>query len=228
MKNRFWQLLLLILTLSSCSDEAALKKAIVQKAYKIPHLLNDSTIRLFYEWEYIPRGAELWYHTLNGEQDFLCVYFRDDDTTGLRVVQPRNFLRMFPFNGDTTKLDYLFFRKSLDNKLRVTAEDTARVQHVLFNHVETQKVFLSSNPFKKLSELSALKDSLGVIGITQNHDLGNFIEFYLSPQAILTYLPDSLRIDPKFKAIWLSDFAKGKSINKNWNLRLLPKPVDIR
>lgn len=56
--------------------------------------------------------------------------------------------------------------------------------------------------------------------------MGNYIEFYLSRQHILTYLPDSLYVNPKSKELRLKEFAKGKTIKKNWNFRKLDKPMD--
>ena len=82
-------------------------------------------------------------------------------------------------------------------------------------------MFKSANLFDELGALDKLRDSLGFYKVAYIKRLGNFIEFSLSSKYILTYLPDDLNLDPGFKNVWLSEFAKGKMIRKHWNLRKL-------
>ena len=107
-----------------------------------------------------------------------------------------------------------------DTTIRITANDTVLIQSISQN-----QLFPKQDPFQYFDSLSRLKDRLGIIGTFSKPDLGNFIEFYLSPQHVLTYLPNNLYIDPTVKEVWLSYFATGTMFKHNWNLRKLDKPV---
>ena len=66
---------------------------------------------------------------------------------------------------------------------------------------------------------------LGVIGIAsyENQRIGNFIQFYISRQHILTYIPDTAKV---YNEYWKKNFATGKMIGRNWNYRKLKDPID--
>src|SRR5690606_4903698 len=92
--------------------------------------------------------------------------------------------------------------------------------------IKLKFLFLTNDPFQRIGELSKLKDNLQIISTFYRPDIGNFIQFYLTNQHILTYFPDTLKINPKFKDVWINYFSKGKNLTKNWNLRKLEEPRD--
>lgn len=67
--------------------------------------------------------------------------------------------------------------------------------------------------------MSNLKNELNVSKIYHNQHLGEFIQFYITYDDILTYMPDELNLNPTYKNAWLEKFNSGKMIKKNWNLR---------
>ena len=220
---------ILIIFLSSCLDNRTSPKTIEQKAIRITNRLNSSSINIFRQWNYTPRGkAEIWSRKSSDSILYNCIYIKFPDTTDLRVSQLSPFLKEFPLKImiDTFKYWQVDFLKSVDNNVKIVGIDHSGKNHTLKQRVAITKLFEISNPFEKLSKLSKLKDSLEVFGITSKQDLGSFIQFYLSSEHILTYLPDNLNLNPQFKDVWLKEFATGKTIKKNWNLRKLPHPIN--
>lgn len=220
---------ILIIFLLSCSDSRTSPKTVEQKAGRITNRLDSSSISIFYKWNYTPRGkAEIWSKKSFDSILYSCIYIQFPDTIELRVSQLSSFLKEFPckISVDTAKYRKVDFLKSIDDNVKIVGIDDFGENHILEQKAAITKLFGASNPFEKLSELSKLKDSLEVFGITSKQHLGNFIQFYLSSEYILTYLPNDLNLNPQFEDVWRKEFARGKIIKKNWNLRKLPHPVD--
>ena len=94
------------------------------------------------------------------------------------------------------------------------------------DNLKLNEVFGKRNPFIKIDSLSKLKDELKVYSIEHLERLGDFIQFYITYEDVLTYIPDYSKLNPSYNKVWIKEFSKGKKINENWNLRKLDKPKD--
>ncbi len=212
--------------LFSCKDTKTSDKQIELKAIAITNKLDKNSIDTFKHWSYGTRGqAEIW-----GKLDspsYSCFFF-NKDTLEIFVGQIENFKRDFPFSRsiDTSIFQRANFKKLNDTEIKVMAKTNFGRDTVLIDKINLTDFFLINNPFKRIENLSNFKDGLGILGTFYRPDIGNFIQFYLSRRHILTYLPDDLYIDPKFKNVWLDYFSSGNIINKNWNLRKLETAID--
>jgi hypothetical protein len=143
------------------------------------------------------------------------------------VYRPERFIIDFPCSFTFDTLNYWRFslKKSNDNLINIVGVNRNGRDVTLAVNQKLTTLFTKANPYDKLSSLNNLKDKLGVIGVHSynNKRIGNFIQFYLSRQHILTYFPDSIHIDNEY---WKKEFATGKMLNKNWNYRKLDAPID--
>ena len=216
-----------ILTLIvSCTDNQYSDKQVEQQANRIIKLLNKSTIDTFKHWGYGTRGeAEIW--TKLDKPTYSCFYF-NKDTLKLSVGLIENFKRDFPYSIsiDTSKVHQISFKKITDQDINVSAWTNFGGDTIIVDKIKLNDLFTEKDPFQTFAKLSKLKDSLQIIGTFYRPDIGNFIQFYLTNQHVLTYFPDTLEINPKFKGIWMGYFSTGKTLTKNWNLRKLEKPLD--
>lgn len=218
-----------ILTLIvSCTGNHYSDKDIEQRANRIIKLLDNSTIDTFKHWGYGTRGeAEIWAKL--DTPGYGCFYFHKD-TLKLSVGLIENFKKDFSFfmNIDTSKVYEISFKKINREDINVSAWTNVGRDTIIFDKINQKTFFTDRDPFQFFAKLSKLKDSLQITGTFYRPDIGNFIQFYLSNQYILTYFPDNLEINPKCKDIWMAYFSTGKLLNKNWNLRKLETPLDNR
>ena len=216
-----------ILTLIvSCTNNQYSDKQAEKQANRIIKLLDKSTIDTFKHWGFGTRGeAEIWAKL--DTPTYGCFYF-NKDTLKLSVGLIENFKRDFPFsiNIDTSKVHQISFKKITDVDINVSAWTNFGDDTIIVDKIKLKDLFTAKNPFQTLAQLSKLKDSLQIIGTFYRPDIGNFIQFYLTHQHVLTYFPDALEINPKFKEIWMGYFSTGKTLTKNWNLRKLEKLLD--
>ncbi|GAB3018546.1 hypothetical protein GCM10027051_24720 [Niabella terrae] len=220
-------LLAFILTLIvSCIDNQYFDKQVEQNADRIIKLLDKSNIDTFKHWGYGTRGgAEIW--SKLDTPTYGCFYF-NKDTLKLSVGLIENFKRDFPFslNIGTGRVHQISFKKITDEDINVSAWTNFGDDTIIVDKIELKDLFKEKDPFQTFAKLSKFKDSLQLVGTFYRPDIGNFIQFYLTNQHVLTYLPDTLEINPKFKEIWMGYFSTGKTINRNWNLRKLERPLD--
>lgn len=218
---------ILIVLCYACSDKKASTKTIQQKAIEITNRLDSSSIQIFYKWNFSPRGeGEIW--SESHESGFYNLFYMSFPDT-LRVYVNGDiplFLKNYPINLpiDTASCSRILFFKSADENIKIISENNGISNAV--GRIKERNLFKVLNPIEEISNLSKLKDSLNVWSIKTNKGLGNFVEFYLTPEDILTYLPNDLVVNPKFKDVWLKEFAKGTTINRNWNLRKKEVPTN--
>ena len=220
--------IIILTTFFACSDSQFSDKNIEVKAMDITQRLDSNSINIFREWGYGTRGqAEIWTKQTWDSSLYSCLYF-DTDTIRLSVGRLEGFKKDFPYDFviDTSIYYRADFLKINDSTIRITAVDNHGQDHILSQSISLKQLFKANDPFEHFKSLSELKDSLGIYGTFYRPDIGNFIQFYLSSQHILTYLPDNSNLNPKFKDVWLKEFATGKTIRKNWNLRKLDKAMD--
>jgi hypothetical protein len=222
-------LIIILTAFFACSeDPQILDKNIEAKAINVAQQLDSNSISVFREWGFGTRGqVEIWNKQAWDSSLYNCLYF-DTDTIRILVGQLEGFKKDFPYDFviDTSIYHGTNFFKINDTTIRITAYDSNGQNHILSKGISLKTLFKANDPFEHFKSLSDFKDRLVIDGTFYRPDIGNFIQFYLSPQHILTYLPDNLNLNPKFKDEWLNNFATGKTIKKNWNLRKLDKALD--
>ena len=213
---------------SACSDSEFSEKNWEYKAILITQIIDSNAIKTFKEWNFFSRGGDNWQKISGDSSRYVCRYYKKADTTFLSFYRPEKFIVDFPCNFvfDTSKYWNFELAKYNDTLVRIKGVNNLGRDKILTIPRSLNNLFISSDPFDKFAELSALKDSIGVFGISYRHDIGEFIQFYLSDEYILTYLPEDLKLKPKYRDKWLKEFKKGKAIKKNWNFRKLDKPID--
>jgi hypothetical protein len=227
MKNILFNIYLIAsVFLSSCTENIVSDKEVEQKAFAVIKSIDQNIIDTFRHWGYSTRGkAEIWSKL---DTPLYNCFYLVNGTQEIHVWQIENFKIDFPFtlNVDTNFISRLIFKKLTDNKIKVDAIGKLGRDTVINEAIDISKLFQVNNPFDYFSRLSELKNSLGIIETFYSSELGNFIEFHLTNEYVLTYLPDTLQVDPQFKNVWISEFSTGKNLSKNWNLRKLKKPSD--
>lgn len=224
---------IILIAFSACSNPKFSDENMEIKALDIANKLDSNSIKTFYEWGFGQRG-EMQIFTKNSDNpnngfcSYGCHYTANKDTIKLRIYDFNNFIKDFPctLQIDSSKNYTYYFIKYSNSYVRVSTYSNDAQHNSLIDSIPLKELFPTNDPFKKFKTLSELTNSLGIIGNSYRTDMGNYIEFYLSRQHILTYLPDSLYLNPKSKEVRLKEFAKGKTIKKNWNLRKLDKPMD--
>lgn len=230
MRKYFKILLLIILTtFFGCSERKLTEDEIESKALKITSQVDKSYIEAFKNWNLQTRGnAEIWSKISFDNYNYSCIYSKYNETSRIIIGSFKNFQKDFPYSIDIDSTKYLraIFFKFNQAKIKVLVTDKNGKDTILNQGTELKKVFKKSDPFRYFNNLSKIKDSLGIIRSLYRPDIGDFIQFYLSPENVLTYMPEKLNLNPKYKDVWLKEFAKGRTIKKNWNLRKLEKPID--
>ena len=211
--------------ITGCSDPKLEDKQREIQAQKIANRLDSNSIKVFKEWNYFQRGeAGIWSRMSNDSVYYNCVYQKDKDTMKLNIYigEPGKFVKDFSANYVVDTSQYQrFYMSKYNQTVRIIGIDTAGHGHLLTDSLKNEDTFKLTNLFDKLGALNNLRDSLGFYKVSYTKRIGNFIEFSLPARYILTYLPDDLNLDHRFKNVWLNEFATGKMIRKHWNLRKL-------
>jgi len=192
--------------LASCSNPDFSDATIKKKALKITEVLDSNRIQIFHRWNYGIRGNnEIWRRVIGDSTIYTCHYRKIKDTSSLTIYQPYNFVIDFPcsLSLDTSKFWQFNFDMFGGKIFRIRFVDNHGQDHITDTSVLATKIFFERNPFDTLIQLSDLKEKFGVYGISYQSDLGEFVEFWLSSQHKLTYLPDSLRLKPQYAKYWL-------------------------
>ena len=93
--------------------------------------------------------------------------------------------------------------------------------HLIF---ETE-LYGNKNPFNDLKRLSDLIDKFGIVSVRHNEYVGGYIQFYLTYEDVLTFVPNNPTVNPIYKNVWKDNLESGIMIDKNWNLRKLDQPI---
>jgi hypothetical protein len=222
---RYFILIVSSLLIGSCFNSYN-EKDIEAKAFSIVERLNNDSVNIFKEWNYTRRGEwGYWYKVSADETLYSCVYSVEADTSILKIMKSDKFFIDFPwsYSLDTAKYQHIELSK-FEGWVKVKTTFYPLIE--IADSLPFENLFIDKNPFEQFSKLNSLKNELGVFIISYRGDIGNFIQFYLTAQHVLTFLPDNLYLNPKSKDIWMKEFEKGKMIKKNWNLRKLEAPLD--
>ncbi len=213
----------------ACNNSQLSDKEVEERAFAITAKLNESNINIFREWNFGLRGqAEIWTKTKEDSTLFSCMYFKSIDSTS--IIISKNFLysNEFQLNTelDTSKYWRFEFIKTIDNKTKIIGVDNNGQDSIFEINQTVNSLFKNMSPFAKIDSLSKFKDELKVYGISYIGRLGDFIQFYLTYQDVLTYISDYSTFDPRYKKNWIKEFSRGREIKPNWNLRRLDRPLE--
>ena len=212
----------------SCVNSGLTDKEIEGKAISVIEKLNDSNIATFREWNFGLRGqGEIWTKKNNDSILYSCVYIKSADTSSLLIFNDFIYSKEFycSMEIDTARFWRFIMKKSNNGMVKTIGIDHNGQEHVISKNLNVSSVFRTNNPFIKLDSLSSLRKSLEIYGVTNISRLGDFMEFYITNQDVLTYIPDYSTLNKKHKDWWIKELSKGKEIKKNWNLRHLDQPL---
>lgn len=218
--QKFIPALFCLTLLISCSNEFS-DRNIEKKAIAISQKLDSNSIKPFKEWGYGRRGDfDIWSRLKKDSTEYSFFYNSINDTNFVTIYRALNFQNDFhsTFSFDTSLYWRFTFTEFNQTIFRITSVDNHGQDKIVDTAILTTKIFPNQNPFLILAALTKLKDTLKIIGSTYRPDVGNFIEFWLSRDHKLVYLPDNLIISDKNASFWEKDFKSGKTVNKNWVL----------
>ena len=208
-----------------CSGPTKMDQTQEQKALKIIDILDSSSLNIFKQWNFEPRGQ--WARISEGKENYRCFLFNDKDTQRLEVIGPFGLNNLFnkDFLSNPNQFQHYFITK-IEGKITIRSKNynKNRKDTFLCKNAPTDSIFRKANPFKTIQQLTVLKDNLKVIAIFYISEY-DFIEFYLTPNEILTYLPYDTSYFP-VNSNWRNEFRKGKTIMPKWILRISERPLD--
>ena len=171
--------------------------------------------------------AGIWFKNSGDSSLYSCIYHDFGDSSELSIMRQEKFLKDFGINFP---YDTAYWRinivKQSNGFIKIIGVNNHGQDVLLIENAQHDSIFKQLDPFLKFQQLTNLRDSLKFMGVHYYERLGGFIQFYLSPYHILTYIPSYDSLNPQFKQIWIKEFERGKTIQKHWNLRKLDKPID--
>lgn len=218
---------LVLLSLACGTDRS--EEDIAKQAMRIVEVLDAGELQTFQDWGYGQRGQNHIWSRLDSAGDvYSCFYRSVADTQWLSVSNQDRFGQEFDLAlmADTSLYWRLEFKLVGDVVLETIAWNKSGRNDTLTRVSPINQIFTAANPFKKFRRLTSLAERLGLEGTFYRPDIGYFIQFYLSPVDVLTYLPEDRYMDARFKAVWDAEFNTGRMIAKDWNLRRLAEPRD--
>ncbi len=206
---------------TKCTSSIPTDKDIEQKAIYLANNIDTNSLNLLREFSYSARGDDnFWLRVSADTSLYACNYKLEDDTAKLSIWRPNNFIQDFStiFKFDTSIYSQYAFSKVQDKIRKIELDSNKGNTLIKDTSVMSEQFFPDKNPFTTFSELTSIKNKYGFIGSSYSSDIGDFFIFWLSPKFKLTYIPDTLKMDLKFKKYWLEEFKKGKQIKQNWSL----------
>jgi hypothetical protein len=197
-------------------------RSIEKVAFNLANNIDSNSLNLLKKYSFGKRGNLEFWQRISADS-FLYTFSLEQnvDTSQLVLFSPFGFIRDFACNYQfDTSLYYKFnFSKLKDTIVRLAATDNHGAQKIKDTSLYLKGIFPDQDPFATLTTLTGIKNKYSFVGTSYRSCIGDFIEFWLSPDFKLTYLPDTSNMNPKFKKYWLDDFSKGKQIKEHWILR---------
>ncbi len=215
---KYFFILLLSIALFSCQQQETTKEN-EEQALTISNSINDSLLNIFKDWNYFSRGGDNWERLEGDSVRYTVNYQTEGDTTHLYVYKAEWFAIEFECNYLLNHSKYYIFgfAKYNDSLLYIVGAENNGRDALIESNLKFRNVFKTKDPFSKIRSLNELKNKLNVHGIAYMKKDGGFFQFFLSAQTILAYLPANAALSE----IWTNEFAKGKLIKPQWNLRRL-------
>jgi len=217
-----------ILTLfTKCNSSIATDQKVEQTALNLAENIDSSSLNLLKRFCYGKRGnLDGWQRVSLDSFLYTFSYRLSGDTTEMIVFRPHNFARDFTtaYLFDTTKYYQFKFSKVRDTIVRISASASQTNEIGSDTSIPVKQIFPNQSPFDTLTTLTNIKDKYSFVGSFYRGDIGDFIVFWLTPQHKLTYLPDTLKMNEKFKRNWIDEFLKGKMVKQHWSLQ----KVDVK
>ena len=213
-------LIIAALLFTSCNSSNRDAREAEGQAKSIIHQFDTTTLRLLHDWNYTQRGENGFWSKLSGDATvYNCTFLPSADSPKLRAYQTSKFLKDFDsrISIDTSYGSVEFTR--IGQILSLSAKNNRGRDTLLMTNLSLTQTFPNQNPFDVFGKLTKLKDDLGVTGISHFYDVGGITIFYLrNPQYKLNYIPDTSTISAIQNTFWRDEFARGKFLDKNWNL----------
>ena len=205
----------------NCKSSDTTEKTIDSVATNLANNIDCNSLNFLRKYCYGSRGDNHFWQRVSGDTNlYVCSYKIHQDTANLTIWQPLNFAKDFPtsYYFDTSNYSNYTFSKYLNKIVKVSRVSKNGVTYYKDTLAFANQFFSGQEPFLTFSELTAVRDKYKFIATSYRSDIGDFIVFWLSPQYKLTYLPDTTKMNEKFKKYWMDDFKKGKQIKDHWSL----------
>lgn len=208
--------------LTKCNTPISTYKATKKTALYLANNIDSSSISFLKKYSFGKRGeVEFWQRVSADSNLYFGSYKLKNDTVELTFNRPFNFVKDFAcsFKFDTSLYNEFRFSKLNDMIVGIGTNNNYGQEQFDDTLFEAKKLFPNQDPFATFSILTNIKDKYSFIGTSYRSDIGDFIEFWISPQFKLTYLPDTINMNLKFRKYWLNDFYKGEIIKEHWSLQ---------
>lgn len=204
-----------------CTSSISTDKDIEQKSIYLANNIDTNSLNLLRNFSYGAKGEDNFWLRVSGDTNlYLCNFKLKGDTANLSTWGPYKFIQDFSttFKFDTSIYSQFTFSKVQDKIVKVKLDSSKGNTLVKEISVNIEQFFPNKNPFTTFSELTSIKNKYSFIGSAYSRDVGDFFIFWLSPKFKLLYIPDTLKMDLKYKKYWLDEFKKGKKIKQYWSL----------
>jgi hypothetical protein len=207
---------------TECNSSIASDHDVERTALNLAENIDSNSLKLLKSYCYGKRGnLESWQRVSSDSFLYTFSNRHSGDTTELTVFRPYNFARDFTtdFKFDTAKYYQFKFSNVRDTIVKISALINQTSLIINDTPIPIKQLFPNQDPFTTLTTLTNIKDRYSFVGSFYRGDIGDFIVFWLTQQHKLTYLPDTLKMNERFKRNWIDDFSKGKIIKPHWSLQ---------
>jgi hypothetical protein len=206
---------------TNCTSSTLTDKDVEQKAIFIANNIDTNSLNLLRKFCFGSRGnVNFWQRVSFNSSLYSFSQQLSSDTAKLTLSQPYNFIKDFKSNYefDTSKYYQFQFSKIKDTIVRIEEINNGGEEVIKDSSISVGQIFPDQNPFQTISTLTAIQNKFQFIGSFYRSDIGDFIVLWLSPKFKLTYLPDTLKMNERFKRCWIDEFENGKKIKQGWSL----------
>ncbi|HRP57733.1 hypothetical protein [Agriterribacter sp.] len=206
---------------TECASPTPTDDGIEEISVYLANNIDTNSLDLLRDFSYGANGDDNFWLRVSGDTNlYVCNFRFKGDTAKLSIWRPDKFTRDFStaFNFDTAIYSQFTFSK-LRGKIVKIEQDSSNGNSLIKDiSATTEQFFPDKNPFTTFSELTSIPNRYSFVGSSYSSGMGDFFIFWLSPKFKLLYIPDTLKIDLKFKKYWLDEFNKGKKIKQHWSL----------
>ncbi len=206
---------------TKCTSSIPIDKEIEQKSIFLANNIDINSLNLLKNFSYGSRGEDNFWLRVSGDTNlYLCNFKLKGDTAKISTWRPHKFIQDFSstFIFDTSIYSQFTFSKVQDKIVKIELDSNKGNTLIKEISIKVEQLFPDKNPFTEFSELTSIKNKYGFIGSSFSSDKGDYFIFWLSSKFKLLYIPDTLKMDVKFKEHWINELNKGKKIKSNWSL----------